>query len=251
MLAKMKCPVCGGDSAALDVVDFNKSCEEANGKYLPLSGETVYYYLCGECDFCFAPKLYRWKLKEFSKRIYNEEYEKVDPDYKVRRPTQNASNLVSTFKGHEMLIKHMDYGGGNGLLSDLVRKSGWRSSSYDPFVNRDVDVYSLGTFNLITAFEVFEHVPDVNSLMSQLDALLDADGVVLCSTLLSDGNIASNARINWWYASPRNGHISLYSKRSLSLLAEKFGFQVVNINQVFHLLYRKEIPVWASGLVGA
>jgi hypothetical protein len=33
------------------------------------------------------------------------------------------------------------------------------------------------------------------------------------STLLSDGNIKLGQKLTWWYASPRNGHISLFSRR--------------------------------------
>ena len=240
------CSVCGGEAAPLDVVDFNKSCEEARGKFLQLSGIPVYYYICNQCEFCFAPKLYKWTLNDFSKKIYNDQYIEVDPDYKTKRPEINAANLVAAFKGHETSINHLDYGGGNGLLSDLVGRSGWKSSSYDPSVNHNTNVNTLGKFNLITAYEVFEHVPDVNKLASHLSLLLDNDGIILFSTLLSDGNIAKNQRLNWWYASPRNGHISLFSKRSLTILAKKHNFNLGSFSPAYHLFYRQTIPDWAA-----
>ncbi len=248
MLINAVCSICGEECAPLDVVDFNKSCEEAKGKFLRLSGIPVYYFLCDRCGFCFSPTLYKWKLKEFSKKIYNEQYIEVDPDYKTKRPEANAANLVAMFRGHETNINHLDYGGGNGLLSNLVKQSGWKSSSYDPFVNQDINIATLGKFNLITAFEVFEHVPDVNKLMLQVDMLLDFEGVILFSTLLSDGNIKKNSRLNWWYASPRNGHISLFSKQSLGMLAEKYKFSMGSFSSGFHIFYRNQIPDWAEHL---
>jgi len=233
----------------LDVVDFNKSCEEAKGIFLPLSGTPIYYFLCEKCNFCYAPSICEWTLKEFSERIYNDQYIEVDPDYKVQRPEANAANLTAMFKGKESELRHLDYGGGNGCLSDCVIKSGWKSNSYDPFYDKDLNVSSLGKFNLITAFEVFEHVPDVNELMSQISLLLEADGIMMFSTLLSDDDVAKNKRLNWEYVAPRNGHISLFSKASLSQLATNYKFEFGSFSNLFHVFFRGQIPNWAEHLI--
>src|SRR5208283_1106587 len=149
------CSVCGGTCSLLDVVDFNKSCEETNGKFLDLSGCPVYYALCSKCGFCFAPQLVNWTLKEFEARIYNDQYILVDPDYIETRPRENASNLVAMFGERARSIKHLDYGGGSGLLAGLLNGSNWNSLSYDPFADRNISLEKLGKFDLITAFEVF------------------------------------------------------------------------------------------------
>lgn len=242
------CPVCSGACSLLDVVDFNKSCEEARGKFLGLAKIPVYYTLCNVCGFCFARDLLEWTLDEFEERIYNDEYISVDPDYIEVRPRANAANLHSMFDGFAPSIRHLDYGGGNGLLVKLLRESKWNSFSYDPFVDRNTSVEQLGTFELITAFEVFEHVPDIRALMSNLRSLLAPNGLVLFSTLVSDGNIHLNQRISWWYASPRNGHISLFSKNSLAILAQHSGFNFVSFSQGFHVLFTK-VPSWASHII--
>lgn len=242
------CSVCGGLCQLHDVVDFNKSCEEVRGKFLGLSGIPVYYVLCSKCGFCFTPELVTWKLEEFEARIYNDEYIFVDPDYIEIRPRANAANLVSMFGDRAHSIKHLDYGGGSGLLANLLRESNWQSVSYDPFVDRNLKVAQLGKFDLLTAFEVFEHVPDVLELMSNLRSLLSPNGLVLFTTLLSDGNIKPNQRINWWYASPRNGHISLYSKKSLGILARNNGFNVGSFSNGFHALFTK-VPPWADHII--
>jgi SAM-dependent methyltransferase len=229
-------------------VDFNKSCEEARGKFLLLAGIPVYYALCSKCGFCFTPDLATWKLEEFEERIYNDEYVFVDPDYIEARPRANAAHLVSMFGDRARSIKHLDYGGGNGHLVKLLRESRWQSVSYDPFVDRNVRLGNLGKFDLITAFEVFEHVPDVQDLMSNLCSLLSPNGLVLFSTLISDGNIHPNQRISWWYASPRNGHISLFSRKSLEILAQNYGVKVGSFSEGFHVFFRK-VPPWADHII--
>lgn len=242
------CGICGAECRLIDAVDFNRSCEEVRGRYLPVLGKLVDYYLCDDCHFCFAPELASWTLEDFERNIYNHEYAQVDPDYSDARPRANAGTVLGLFDEVSLQIRHLDYGGGNGLLSSLLFERGWDSISYDPFVNRDVEPHELGTFDLITAFEVFEHVPDVNRLAAELGLLLRADGFILFSTLLSDENITRGQRLTWWYAAPRNGHISLFSRRSLETLARKNGFAFGSESNDLHAFWRGS-PRWAAPLI--
>ena len=244
---QVSCPVCGGHCTPLDVVDFSKSCEELRGKFLQLSGIPVYYYLCSGCRFCFAPWIAGWSLEEFAERIYNRDYILVDPDYLDVRPRGNAQSLMTTFGERAKTIRHLDYGGGGGLLSRLLNDVGWQSQSYDPFVQKGIDPATLGRFDLITAYEVFEHVPDPAALVKTLAALLAPGGIILFSTMLTEGHIVSGQRIKWWYASPRNGHISLYSGESLTRLGAQQGFSLTSFSDGFHM-YRTTLPDWASHL---
>ncbi|MDR1934676.1 MAG: class I SAM-dependent methyltransferase [Candidatus Accumulibacter sp.] len=243
------CPVCFGECSLFDVVDFNKSCQEINGKYFHLSGVPIYYARCAACGFCFAPEFSTLSPEEFRAWIYNDEYILVDPGYVEARPRENAAGLLSLFPHLPPSVKHLDYGSGNGLLANLLRESNWNSVSYDPLLDKDVSVERLGKYDLITAIEVFEHVPDVQKLMSDLRLLLSPDGLVLFSTLLSDGNIHANQRLAWWYASPRNGHISLFSKKSLEILAKgqtpNARWNFTSFSEDAHAFYTS-VPSWAK-----
>jgi hypothetical protein len=44
--------------------------------------------------------------------------------------------------------------------------------------------------------------------------------------------------LNWWYASPRNGHVSLYTAPSLQRLSQPLGLSLASFNEGFHLLLR-------------
>jgi SAM-dependent methyltransferase len=238
------CPVCDAAATLLDVVDLNKSCEEARGLFLPVAGVPIYYALCDGCGFCFAPEMHRWSIGEFSERIYNDAYKLIDPDYLEARPRANAAAVAAMFARHALGIRHLDYGGGNGMLSAELFAAGWDSTSYDPFVDGP-RIDGLGKFNLVTSFEVFEHVPDVNHLVATLSSLVEDEGMVIFSTLLSDGVVARHQRLQWWYASPRNGHISLFSQRSLTLLGEKEGFELFSPAPNLHAFWRRK-PAWAD-----
>lgn len=243
------CPVCSTATVLYDVVDFNKSCEEARQLFLPLSGKPVYYHHCPACAFMLAPEFGQWSDEDFQQHVYNERYIDIDPDYVSKRPLGNADFLHTLFGDQHRQIRHLDYGGGSGVLSDKLASKGWNSISYDPFPRNERKIAELGKFNLISAFEVFEHVPDVNELMDNITSLMEDECVVIFSTLLSDGHIKPNNRLTWWYASPRNGHISLFSKQSLVTLAEQRGLQFGSFSGGLHCLFNR-LPRWASKLTG-
>lgn len=249
MKTNPSCPICNAPCLLLDTVDFNKSCEDEKGQVFPPAGVAVDYSLCPNCGFCFAAAIAAWPLETFSEKIYNDAYVQVDPDYVDARPRTNAANMAGLLGERARGIRHLDYGGGSGLMAQLLRETGWQSTSYDPFVNRDTAIESLGQFDLITAFEVFEHVPDVQQLIRTLRSLLAPGGVVMFSTLLSDGNVRLGQKLTWWYASPRNGHISLFSRNSLGFLAREHGLQFGSFSTGFHALFTT-VPPWARHLMG-
>ncbi|MDD3030156.1 MAG: class I SAM-dependent methyltransferase [Alphaproteobacteria bacterium] len=242
------CPVCAHDSRPFDVVDFNKSCLEQHGTALPLSGEPVYYFFCPTCGFTFAPELCAWPWEIFERKIYNEDYAAVDPSFRMKRPHQNHEILTGLFSKSKGRIRHLDFGGGNGFLSKLLKESGWDTQSYDPVLDKGVRPEDLGQFDLVTAFEVFEHVPDVNELMGRLKALLKPSGLIYFSTMLSDRDIVPGKRLTWWYVAPRNGHISLFSMKSLAVLAGKFDLNYKPQDNRAHFLW-SSLPDWAAGVV--
>ena len=244
----LACPVCHEMATAFDVVDFNKSCEEVRGTFVALAGTPIYYFRCRTCEHAFAPEMCGWTPDDFVSRVYNDEYVRFDPDYVEARPSGNAKALCEMFGELGPSIRHLDYGGGSGLLSRALSEQGWESQSYDPLADRTLRVEDLGKFDLVTAYEVFEHVPAPRELVRDLSSCLVDDGVVLFTTLLSDGNIVAGQRLHWWYASPRNGHINLYSRKSLSALAQGCGYKFGSFSDNFHALWRR-IPLWATHIL--
>lgn len=183
---KNKCLICNGFTELLDVVDFNKNCGEEGGYFLELSGIPIYYSICTNCNFTSCESIYSWSEKDFIEKIYNDQYPEIDPDYKSARPLGNANLIKGMFSNCRQDIRHLDYGGGNGILSSNLNSSGWDSKSYDPFPENNLNLDNFGNFNLITAFEVFEHVPNPNQLMINLNQLIEEEGLIIFSTLLSD-----------------------------------------------------------------
>jgi len=111
-----------------------------------------------------------------------------------------------------------------------------------------VKLSDLGKFDLVTAYEVFEHVPDVRGLARNLSSLIKTDGIVHFSTMLTDGKLIRNEPITWWYASPRNGHISLFSRDALYYLAANEGLNFTSFSPNLHAFWRT-VPSWASHIL--
>jgi hypothetical protein len=133
-------------------------------------------------------------------------------------------------------------------LSGRLREFGWDSTTYDPFGEGTDGSVMSKQYDLVTAFEVFEHVADHSALFADLRRVAHQGTVILFSTLLSDGQIFPGRPLDWWYASPRNGHVSLFSSRSLSIAPTGEGYHLKSLDAAYHLAY-KNCPDWSSSLI--
>jgi 2-polyprenyl-6-hydroxyphenyl methylase/3-demethylubiquinone-9 3-methyltransferase len=240
------CKCCGAQSTLFGVVDFHKNCEIYRRKVLELSGVPIYYHRCPSCQFIFTTGFDHFTRHDFHRHIYNEDYVLVDPDYQETRPTGNAAFLSTLFpltKPRSVL----DYGGGNGLLAKLLRAAGFpRAETFDPYVASHAARPS-DRFDCIVSFEVLEHSTDPQGVFAEMNEMLMNPGLILFSTLLQPCDIDRQG-LNWWYAAPRNGHVSLYSRASLAKVARPLGFKLGSFNDTFHVLYR-EAPEFARHLL--
>ncbi len=238
------CKVCGGSSPLLGVVDFNKSCAEAKGVKLPVAGCPVYYRRCAACGFCFTTDFDGWDHAAFLRHVYNDDYLQVDPDFVALRPEGNARLIAEAFAGAKNEISLLDYGGGSGLLARRLQESGFIAETYDPF--SECNTLPSGKFDLVTCFEVMEHVPDPRGTVQTMARLMEEGGAVLFSTLVQPSNF-EQIGLQWWYAGPRNGHVSLYTKDALRRLFGEFGLKVGSFSDGMHIAYDR-VPHFAAHL---
>jgi SAM-dependent methyltransferase len=240
----VSCVICDEKTTTFDKVEFSKNCEERRETVFPPTGLLIDYHRCNNCGHIHAPIFNNWTEQDFSDHIYNEQYIIADPEYLTIRPSHNVKEINRIFGPVKSQIKHLDYGGGDGFVSDALNQDGWSSVTYDPFgkTNR---IIPNTKFNFITAFEVFEHTPSPKKTMENIVNLLDDNGILMFTTGLTDNEVNDDSKLRWWYISPRNGHVTIYSSKSLTLLAQQFD---LNIHFNFHgmVLMYKNLPNWLT-----
>jgi 2-polyprenyl-6-hydroxyphenyl methylase/3-demethylubiquinone-9 3-methyltransferase len=243
------CKVCGGRSSLFGVMDFNRSCEEARGKVLPMSGAAVYYRRCEACGLVFTDAFDDWSNADFEARIYNDGYVEIDPDYVEARPNNNAAVVGRLFGAHAGELDVLDYGGGNGVMAERLRQRGFRSATtYDAF-HPGFRERPDRKFDLVTCFETLEHMPDPVQGAADLVDLMEEGGLLLISTMVQPADFARLGS-SWWYIAPRNGHITLYSRPALTHLFNRLGLQVASASDSEHMAF-KTLPAFARHLFRA
>jgi len=214
---------------------------------LSLAGIPVYYRRCPSCGFVFTTAFDEWSGAQFKDHIYNDDYIRFDPGYVEARPTTMAGMIARTFERDKTRLRVLDYGGGSGRFAAILRGAGFLAAeTYDPFSPAFATLPS-GSFDLVTCFETLEHHPTRSpaSLISSSAAARPASFVF--STLVQPADF-DKQRLNWWYAGPRNGHISLFTRQSLALAWQRHGFAVVSFNDNYHGAFR-QLPDFARHLV--
>lgn len=234
-LYKKSCTICGSDTYIWGCVDFNKSCEELNNKFLDYSGVPIYYLKCTNCNHIFSTDFDDWDHEDFKENIYNEHYIEVDPEYSGARSLRDVQWFTKSIN-YDKSLNILDYGAGPAVFGKELVKDGYNVESWDPLWGTDITWEQDKKFDLITAFEVLEHSPTPIRTIKEIHGYLAPQGKILITTLAND--ILQDKRDpTYWYLAPRNGHVCMYSNRSIEILFSLVGMKVQHLAWNTHLAY--------------
>ena len=84
------------------------------------------------------------------------------------------------------------------------------------------------SFDVMTVFEVIEHLKDPLSLLNECKRLLKPKGILVIRTGNTDSWTVKVLKGKWHYfnLNKHGGHISFFNKRSMLVLAQKTGFHL-------------------------
>ena len=223
----MKCKVCTNNTSVL----FRAKV---------LNKYDVIYYQCNSCNF-IQPENPYWLEESYNKVITSLDIGLISRNNNL---SDVATPLIYKYFGPDK--KYLDYGGGYGLFVRLMRDKGlnfYRQDLYceNLFANYfDIEDLQLDNkFELLTAFEVFEHL--VNPI-EEIEKMFTYAPSILFSTTLQP-NQKFNSVNDWWYFIPETGqHVALYSYKTLKEIAQKFDKNLYSNTTTLHLLTDKDLP---------
>jgi hypothetical protein len=223
-----KCPVCTSEGT--------KEVFEAvvRQKY------TARYRFCEQCKFLFV------ESPEWMDEAYKEPINISDTGLVARNLTLSRVTSVILYLFFDKEGKFLDYAGGYGIFTRLMRDIGFDFYWHDPYspnlVARGFElVDSMSGFELLTCFEVLEHLREPMKEIEKMSRL--SDSILFTTTLLSADIPKPN---DWYYYGLDHGqHISFYSFETIQFIAKTLGYNLCSNRTNIHMLTKRTVnPVY-------
>ncbi len=228
----MDCKICGGYSPSWSRGRILKKYE-------------VQYFRCEQCGFIQTEEPY-WLNELYDDAIARNDIGLASRNIGMARLSRSI--ILSFFDCNR---RFLDYGGGYGLFARLMRDKGFNFFLCDKFAPNlfaqgfEADVERNRQYELVTAFEVFEHLTDP---LDEISNMLQFSPNILFSTFLVPD--PPPALESWWYYSLEQGqHIAFYTLQSLTTIAKKFNLHLYSNNISFHLFTEKRLSQATFGFI--
>ena len=219
----MKCKICNNTS---EMIDKGKILNKYN----------INYYQCTSCGFVQTEEPY-WLDESYSEAISLS-------DTGIMARNLIFSNLATIIIS--MLLdkngEFLDYGGGYGILTRLMRDNGYNFFWYDKYTKNLLakgfeGELSNKRYDAVTSFENFEHFEDP---LSDIEKIFSISDFVLFSTDLV--TVPAPTTEKWWYYCLEHGqHVSLYSRQSLEYVASKYKYNFLSNGLNTHIFSKQPI----------
>jgi ribosomal protein S27AE len=216
-----ECPACGRATAP--------------HQDIRIRGEAAELYRCGACGLFHFPE------PSWLDAVYAEPISDLDIGLATR--CINHARIIEAVLRSEKLHRrsHLDYGGGYGLLTRLLRDRGIDMRHYEPYTQ---NLFAAGfegdvsaAYGSVTAVEVFEHLTHPDDVMRSLSP--DVPLVIVSTVLVPDGMTDLS---DWWYVGgPTGQHITFYTVPALTAVARRHGYRLTSNGVNIHLLHRKPL----------
>jgi SAM-dependent methyltransferase len=226
------CPVCGSATSAI------------GSKIGARFGGLYFLRRCPRCTFAFVAN----PNTDYA-AIYDEAYysgQGSDPmvDYASEYSDPAATIRLHDWEGIRQAVtflrpkggRWLDYGCGNGgLVRSLAKNGAWNVFGYDtgawaakaqadglPILTAQELTAQQSSFDVISAVEVLEHVPDPVGFLRHLRGFARPDTLLFLTTM--NALVAPRNLAEWSYVQPEL-HVSFFTPLALATALQRSGFK--------------------------
>lgn len=225
-----------------------KICEndvKAYAQAIILKKHKIQYYKCPHCGFIQTQSPF-WLDEAYASPISDLD---IGPVNRAFGTSFIVKTLILVLFDHRS--RYMDYGAGYGVFVRRMRDLGFNFFHYDKYCRNlfskgfEADFSSDDKYELITAFEVFEHLTDPYEEIRYMAQF--SDNIFFSTYLVPENNPQPN---DWWYFATDHGqHISFYTSKSLQVMAARLGYHYCHDGDFQHLFSKKKVPQWKFRLL--
>ncbi len=234
MINIIECPICKNKN-----LQFLTRCTDYT-----VSHETFDIHQCTNCTLGITTP--RPDSNMLGQYYQSEEYvshsgktsEGVGLVYKfARKFTLNWKKAI--IKNHKKAGSILDFGCGTGEFLRAMQDSGWKITGVEPsdlarskaeiLTNQKIHntLEVPNNFDVITAWHVVEHVPDLSETVIKLKRLLKKDGMLFIAVPNFQSPDGNSYKENWaGFDVPR--HLWHFSKKSMRSLLESTGLKLLD-----------------------
>lgn len=194
---------------------------------------------CNSCGFVFNQKI---PTNEELNEHYSQ-YSYGSEGYLSPITIKSYNLLLDEFERYRNSNRILDIGCGRGWFLQEARKRGWEvfGTEYsDKAVEiceksgvkmkqgkLDASEFDNHDFDVITSFEVIEHINNPNEDLKEINKLLRKGGLFYCTTPNFDSLMRYYLK-EQYNVIDYPEHLSYYTKRTLKKVVEQNGFEMVN-----------------------
>lgn len=195
----------------------------------------VDFYRCPGCGLIALPDPW-WLDEAYESAIYA-------GDMGLLRRSRLLSRVTAAVIRAEGLSdgRFLDWGGGFGTLTRMMRDKGLEFYTADAYATNILapgfDGDETQSYDLVTTFEVMEHLQDP---VSQLEVVSRSNDLVFFTTVLQPAEPPRPDE--WWYYALESGqHIAMHTEESLRIVADRLGYQLTSDGDNYHLFHRRPL----------
>ncbi|MBI5405000.1 MAG: class I SAM-dependent methyltransferase [Candidatus Kerfeldbacteria bacterium] len=182
-----------------------------------------------------------------------------DPDYLAQESGRRATweRVVRKTIGPGTGRQLLDVGAHTGIFADVAAKNGWAVTGVEPndwarsiasqqfgvTSRRSIDELGHARYDVVTMFDVIEHMTDPLAELQRLHRLLNPGGRLILTTPDLGSPVARLLRSRWYCI--RQQHLFYFNPTSIRTVLERSGFKLVSL-QRYHRTF--SIGYWLNRL---